>query len=61
MALGHYLMMQAAVKHMKPARIGRIVNVTSVTGVTAAYSSPAYTCFLPSQSPNQQEARDLSR
>lgn len=42
-ALGHYLMMQAAVKYMKPALFGRIVNVTSVTGVNAAYSSPAYT------------------
>jgi NAD(P)-dependent dehydrogenase (short-subunit alcohol dehydrogenase family) len=42
-ALGHYLMMQAAVKYMIPAQFGRIVNVTSVTGVNAAYSSPAYT------------------
>lgn len=42
-ALGHYLMMQAAVAYMKPAQFGRIVNVTSVTGVNAAYSSPAYT------------------
>ena len=42
-ALGHYLMMQAAAEHMKQAMFGRIVNVTSVTGVTAAYSSPAYT------------------
>ncbi len=41
--LGHYLMMQAAVQYMKPAQFGRIVNVTSVTGVTATYSSPAYT------------------
>jgi NAD(P)-dependent dehydrogenase (short-subunit alcohol dehydrogenase family) len=36
-------MMQAAVKYMIPAQFGRIVNVTSVTGVNAAYSSPAYT------------------
>jgi 3-oxoacyl-[acyl-carrier protein] reductase len=42
-ALGHYLMMQAAVQYMKQAQFGRIVNVTSVTGVNAAYSSPAYT------------------
>lgn len=42
-ALGHYLMMQAATAHMKEAGFGRIVNVTSVTGVNAAYSSPAYT------------------
>lgn len=42
-ALGHYLMMQAAAEHMKEANFGRIVNVTSVTGVNAAYSSPAYT------------------
>lgn len=42
-ALGHYLMMQACVPHMMEARFGRIVNITSVTGVTAAYSSPAYT------------------
>lgn len=42
-ALGHYLMMQTAAAHMKQAHFGRIVNVTSVTGVNAAYSSPAYT------------------
>ncbi|NLL38496.1 MAG: SDR family oxidoreductase [Clostridiales bacterium] len=42
-ALGHYLMMQAVIKYMKQAQFGRIVNVTSVTGVNAAYSSPAYT------------------
>lgn len=41
--LGHYLMMQAVVPYMQEARFGRIVNVTSVTGVTAGYSSPAYT------------------
>ncbi|MCL2408085.1 MAG: SDR family oxidoreductase [Oscillospiraceae bacterium] len=42
-ALGHYLMMQAVVPYMKEAGFGRIVNITSVTGVTGAYSSPAYT------------------
>lgn len=42
-ALGHYLMTQAAAAYMIPAKFGRVVNVTSVTGVTAAYSSPAYT------------------
>ena len=36
-------MMQAVIKYMKQAQFGRIVNVTSVTGVNAAYSSPAYT------------------
>lgn len=41
--LGHYLMMQAVAPYMKDAQFGRIVNVTSVTGVTAGYSSPAYT------------------
>lgn len=41
--LGHYIMMQAVVPGMKEAGIGRIVNVTSVTGVNGAYSSPAYT------------------
>ncbi|MDR0839306.1 MAG: SDR family oxidoreductase [Oscillospiraceae bacterium] len=42
-ALGHYLMMQAAVQYMKEAKYGRIVNITSVTGVTGGYSSAAYT------------------
>ena len=43
-ALGHYLMMQEVIgQYMKEAGFGRIVNVTSVTGVTGAYSSPAYT------------------
>ncbi len=41
--LGHYLMMQAVAPAMKEQKFGRIVNVTSVTGVTAGYSSPAYT------------------
>ena len=41
--LGHYLMMQAVAPYLKDAQFGRIVNVTSVTGVTAGYSSPAYT------------------
>ncbi|MDR0839301.1 MAG: SDR family oxidoreductase [Oscillospiraceae bacterium] len=41
--LGHYLMMQAAAKYMKEAKYGRIVNITSVTGIDGAYASPAYT------------------
>ena len=42
--LGHYMMMQAAAKkYMIPANFGRIVNITSVTGMNGAYSSPAYT------------------
>jgi NAD(P)-dependent dehydrogenase (short-subunit alcohol dehydrogenase family) len=41
--LGHYILMQAVVPYMKEAGLGRIVNVTSVTGVNGGYSSPAYT------------------
>ena len=41
--LGHYMMMQASMKYMIPARFGRVVNITSITGMNGAYSSPAYT------------------
>jgi 3-oxoacyl-[acyl-carrier protein] reductase len=41
--LGHYLMMQAVIPSMQEKNFGRIVNVTSVTGITAGYSTPAYT------------------
>ncbi|MDR0813669.1 MAG: SDR family oxidoreductase [Oscillospiraceae bacterium] len=42
-ALGHYLMDLAVVPYMQKNQFGRIVNITSVTAVDAAYSSPAYT------------------
>lgn len=42
-ALGHYLMNLAVIPHMLKNHFGRIVNVTSVTGVNGAYSTPAYT------------------
>jgi 3-oxoacyl-[acyl-carrier protein] reductase len=42
-ALGHYLMNLAALPSMKQKRYGRIVNVTSVTGMNGGYSTPAYT------------------
>jgi 3-oxoacyl-[acyl-carrier protein] reductase len=42
-ALGHYLMSLAVIPNMRQNRFGRIVNITSVTGVDGAYSSPAYT------------------
>ena len=42
-SLGHYMMMQSSAKYMIPANFGRIVNVTSITGMNGAYSSPAYT------------------
>lgn len=41
--LGHYLMMQAVAPYMQESGFGRIVNVTSVTGINGSYSSPAYT------------------
>ena len=41
-AYGHYTMTRACAEYMMPARFGRIVAVTSVTGLTGAYSSPAY-------------------
>lgn len=42
-ALGHYLMNLAVIPYMQKNQFGRIVNVTSVTGVNGAYSTPAYT------------------
>lgn len=42
-ALGHYMMMQAVAPIMQKQHFGRIVNVTSVTALSAGYSSPAYT------------------
>ena len=41
--LGHYLMMQAVAPVMRERHFGRIVNITSVTALSGAYSSPAYT------------------
>ncbi len=42
-SLGHYLMNLAVIPSMKKNRFGRIVNITSVTGINGAYSTPAYT------------------
>lgn len=42
-SLGHYLMNLAVIPSMKENHFGRIVNVTSVTGMNGAYSTPAYT------------------
>lgn len=42
-ALGHYLMSLAVIPAMQKNHFGRIVNVTSVTGVTGMYSTPGYT------------------
>jgi NAD(P)-dependent dehydrogenase (short-subunit alcohol dehydrogenase family) len=42
-SLGHYMMNLAVIPDMKKNHFGRIVNVTSVTGVNGAYSTPGYT------------------
>ncbi|MDR3209166.1 MAG: SDR family oxidoreductase [Oscillospiraceae bacterium] len=42
-ALGHYLMNLAVIPSMRARRFGRIVNITSVTAVDGAYSTPGYT------------------
>lgn len=42
-ALGHYLMNLAVIPSMQENHFGRIVNVTSVTGVNGQYSTPGYT------------------
>ncbi len=42
-SLGHYLMNLAVIPDMQKNHFGRIVNVTSVTGVNGAYSTPGYT------------------
>ncbi len=41
--LGHYLMCNAVIPGMQARHFGRIVNITSVTGVNGAYSTPGYT------------------
>jgi NAD(P)-dependent dehydrogenase (short-subunit alcohol dehydrogenase family) len=40
--LGHYLMNLAVIPSMQKNHFGRVVNVTSVLGVTGVYSTPAY-------------------
>jgi 3-oxoacyl-[acyl-carrier protein] reductase len=42
-SLGHYFTNLAVIPAMREKKFGRIVNVTSVTGVTGEYSTPAYT------------------
>lgn len=42
-ALGHYLMNLAVIPSMQKNHFGRVVNVTSVTGVNGGYSTPGYT------------------
>lgn len=42
-ALGHYLMNLAVIPAMEAQQFGRIVNITSVTGVNGVYSNPGYT------------------
>ena len=42
-SLGHYLMNLAVIPNMQKNKFGRIVNVTSVTGVSGQYSTPGYT------------------
>ncbi len=42
-SLGHYLMNLAVIPSMQENHFGRIVNVTSVTGVNGQYSTPGYT------------------
>jgi len=42
-ALGHYLMNLAVIPNMQENHYGRICNVTSITGLTGGYSTPAYT------------------
>ena len=41
--LGHYYMYRNVIPHMKEKKFGRIVNVTSVTGLNGGFGSPAYT------------------
>jgi 3-oxoacyl-[acyl-carrier protein] reductase len=41
--LGHYLVNLAVIPNMQKNHFGRVVNVTSVTGVNGAYSTPGYT------------------
>jgi len=42
-AQGHYLMCNAVIPYMTEKNFGRIVNITSVTGITGEYGCPAYT------------------
>jgi 3-oxoacyl-[acyl-carrier protein] reductase len=42
-ALGHYLMNLAVIPDMQKNHYGRICNITSITGLNGAYSTPAYT------------------
>jgi 3-oxoacyl-[acyl-carrier protein] reductase len=41
--MGHYFMNLEVVPHMQKQRFGRVVNITSVTGLTGTASSPPYT------------------
>jgi NAD(P)-dependent dehydrogenase (short-subunit alcohol dehydrogenase family) len=41
-ALGHYLMNLAVIPGMQKNHFGRVVNITSVLGVTAVFDAPAY-------------------
>jgi len=40
--LGHYLMNLAVIPSMRKNHFGRVVNVTSVLGITARFETPAY-------------------
>ena len=42
-SLGHYLMNLAVIPGMQQRHYGRICNITSITGLNGAYSTPAYT------------------
>ncbi|MDR0817285.1 MAG: SDR family oxidoreductase [Clostridiales Family XIII bacterium] len=42
-ALGHFNMNEAVLPYMKEKKYGRIVNITSVTGMNGVYSTSAYT------------------
>jgi len=42
-AWGHYLMNLAVIPSMQENHFGRVVNVTSVTGIHGNYSTPGYT------------------
>ena len=41
-ALGHYMMCLAVIPSMQKNHYGRIVNVTSITGINGAFEAPAY-------------------
>ena len=41
-ALGHYHMNLAVIPNMQEHHFGRIVNNTSITGISGSYSTPAY-------------------